>query len=74
MENGNKKTSSDKQMVIRDLKDLIAWQFARTLRMKNYEVSSRFPKVETFAWSSQIRRAAIFVSANIAEGYGRHFR
>ena len=71
MENGNKKTSSDKQVVIRDFKDLLAWQFARTLRMKIYEVSSRFPKAETFALSSQIRRAAISVSANIAEGYGR---
>jgi four helix bundle protein len=71
MENGQEENASRKQLIVRDFKDLVTWRFARNLRAKVYSICKGFPKGETFALSSQMRREAISVSANIAEGYGR---
>jgi four helix bundle protein len=71
MENGKEKTAVQERPAIRDFKDLVAWRSARNLRAMVYRTCNRFPKTEVFALSSQMRRAAISVSANIAEGYGR---
>jgi len=71
MENGEEQTSAQKMPSVRDFKDLIAWRSARDLRAKIYRICIRFPKTEIFALSSQMRRAAVSVTANIAEGYGR---
>jgi four helix bundle protein len=49
-----------------------AWQLARELRIEIYRISKKFPKEELFCLTSQIRRAAISIHANIAEGYGRY--
>lgn len=57
--------------VIRDFKDLEAWRTARELRHGMYNIAKGLPDVEKFGLASQIRRAAISVTANIAEGYGR---
>ena len=55
----------------RSFEDLKAWQLARELRKAVYECAKRFPREERFRLTDQIKRAAISVTANIAEGYGR---
>ena len=55
--------------------DLKAWQLAREFRKAVYKISKSFPKSEQYALAPQIRRAAISITANIAEGHGRyHFQ
>ncbi|HTB92910.1 MAG TPA: four helix bundle protein [Candidatus Sulfotelmatobacter sp.] len=56
---------------VRDFTDLVVWQAARAFRKNVYLVSRGFPKQETFELGSQMRRAAVSVTANLAEGYGR---
>ena len=56
---------------IRDFKDLEVWKTARELRHELYKLAKGLPDEEKFGLASQIRRAAISVTANIAEGYGR---
>jgi four helix bundle protein len=51
--------------------DLIAWQKGMDLVEAAYQVARRFPKEEMFALSNQLRRAAVSIPANIAEGQGR---
>lgn len=53
-------------------KDLIAWQRAMDLIPAVYGLLRGFPKEERFGLNDQIRRATVSVSANIAEGQGRH--
>ena len=50
---------------------LTAWQKAKELAVAVYQIVNRFPQYEQYALSSQIRRAAISVPSNIAEGTGR---
>ena len=52
-------------------KDLLAWQRAMQMVMAVYELTAQFPTAERFGLSGQMRRAAISVPSNIAEGYGR---
>jgi four helix bundle protein len=52
-------------------RDLVAWQTAFKLGLEVYSVTANWPKHEMFGLTSQIRRAAVSVSANIAEGYER---
>jgi four helix bundle protein len=56
---------------IRNYRDLIVWQKAVDLVADAYRLSDRFPKTEEFALRIQVRRAAVSVAANIAEGHGR---
>lgn len=51
---------------------LEAWQLARVFNRSVYRASRGFPKEEAFALTSQIRRASVSVSSNIAEGSGRN--
>ena len=55
----------------RSYKDLVAWQKAMDLVTATYRVSARFPKDEVFGLTSQLRRAAVSIPSNIAEGQGR---
>jgi len=48
---------------------LLVWQRAHELTLLIYKFSEKFPKNETFGLISQLRRAMVSVSANIAEGY-----
>ena len=52
-------------------KDLKAWQRSMDLAEAIYEVTASFPKEERFTLVDQMRRSAISVISNIAEGYGR---
>ncbi len=52
-------------------KDLNIWKRSVKLATKIYEVTSHFPKEEKFGLISQLRRCAVSISSNIAEGAGR---
>jgi four helix bundle protein len=52
-------------------KDLIVWQRAKLLATAVYRITDRFPKSELYGLTSQLRRAAVSVASNIAEGQGR---
>lgn len=51
--------------------DLEVWRAAMELVLRIYKVSQRFPKEERYGLTSQLRRAAVSVPSNIAEGKGR---
>src|SRR5271155_4491500 len=53
-------------------RDLIAWQKAKRVALDVYRFTRRFPKDEVYGLSSQMRRAAVSVPSNIAEGKGRY--
>src|ERR1700730_5405834 len=52
-------------------KDLVVWQKAHRFVLKTYLLTSSFPKSEIYCLTSQIRRAAISIPANIVEGFAR---
>jgi four helix bundle protein len=56
---------------VRSYKDLVAWQKSMDLVAAVYRASQGFPKEEIFGLVSQIRRAAVSVPSNIAEGHAR---
>ncbi len=57
--------------MINSYKDLIVWQKSIALVKEIYRLTAHFPKEEQFGITSQLRRAAISIPSNIAEGYGR---
>jgi four helix bundle protein len=59
---------------IRSFNDLLAWQKAMSLAEDVYRVTRAFPKDEIFGLTSQMRRAAVSVASNIAEGQARQTR
>ncbi len=58
-------------MTIQSYRDLLVWQKAMEVVVECYRLSEMFPKTETYGLASQLRRAAVSVPANIAEGQGR---
>ncbi len=65
-------TESKEPNKIRSYRDLIAWQKAMKLVVSVYQETVRFPREELFGLCSQLRRAAVSIPSNIAEGRGRH--
>lgn len=63
-----------RNMPSRNYADLIAWQKAMDLAEAVYAASTALPSDERFGLTSQIRRAAMSIPANIAEGEGRRTR
>ncbi|HYH69162.1 MAG TPA: four helix bundle protein [Urbifossiella sp.] len=59
---------------IRTFRDLLVWQKAIQLAITVYRVTQAFPKEEKYGLTSQVRRAAVSVSSNIAEGHARQGR
>lgn len=57
---------------MQDFKKLIVWQKAHGLVLEIYKASSDFPKHEIYGITSQIRRSASSIAANIAEGSGKY--
>jgi four helix bundle protein len=58
----------------KSFKDLIVWQKAHQFVLGVYKYSRQFPKDEMYCLTSQFRRAAISVSANIAEGLAKRIK
>jgi len=61
-------------MKTKSFKDLIVWQKAYKLVLEIYKITKDFPKSETYGLSQQMRKAAVSIPSNIAEGYGRKHR
>ena len=56
---------------IKSFEDLPVWQDARKFTNKIYNITNKFPKEELYGLTSQIRRAAVSIMSNIAEGFDR---
>jgi len=56
----------------RSYKDLEVWKLAVSLVKEIYQATRKFPPSESFGLTNQIRRAAVSVPSNIAEGQGRN--
>ena len=61
-----------KMTTITGYRDLLVWQKAMSLVTEVYAISQDFPAAETYGLTSQMRRCAVSIPSNIAEGYGRH--
>ena len=59
---------------VTDHRQLVVWQKGIDLALRTYRLSARFPREETYGLTSQIRRAAVSIPANIVEGNGRSHR
>ena len=57
---------------INSYRDLVVWQKAMALVTQVYKITKKLPKEENFGLFSQMRRCAVSISSNIAEGYGRN--
>ncbi len=57
---------------MKTFKDLIVWQKSMELITEIYKITTTFPEDEKYCLITQIRRSAISIPSNIAEGYGRH--
>src|SRR4030065_1201767 len=57
--------------MIRDYRDLLVWQCALRLVKSVYSPTSSFPAAQIYGLTSQIRRSAVSVPPNMAEGHGR---
>lgn len=60
--------------MIRSYRDLIAWQRGVAFVVACYRATKHFPKEELYGLVSQLKRAAVSIPANIAEGHGRSSR
>ncbi len=58
-----------KRQPAKSFRDLIVWQKAHQFVLTVYKYSENFPKTETYGLTSQLRRAAVSIPANIAEGF-----
>ena len=58
-------------MVVKHCQQLILWQKAMDLVVLVYKITARFPKEELFGLTRQLRKAAVSIPSNVAEGQGR---
>src|SRR3989442_11604185 len=68
----NEKRADPPAQVIRDYKDVQVWQKGMALAKQIYQMTQAFPSEEKFGIVSQMRRAAVSVPSNIAEGQARN--
>jgi four helix bundle protein len=59
-------------MAVKQYRDLIAWQKAMDFVVLIYKTTGSFPREEVFGLTSQVRKAAVSIPSNIAEGQGRN--
>lgn len=69
--NSNRSKTPGINQKSRGFKDLVVWQQGVQMAIAIYALTTTFPESERFGLSSQMRRAAVSVPSNIAEGYGR---
>ena len=62
---------ADRSGPVRTYRDLVVWQKAYDLSLAVYRATRGFPNDEIYGLRSQLRRAAVSIPSNIAEGYGR---
>jgi four helix bundle protein len=58
-------------MKLKSYRDLTAWQMAMDLVVSVYEMTREFPENERYGLTNQLRRAAVSIPSNVAEGQGR---
>ena len=61
-------------MTVKSYRELIVWERSLELACQVYRLTGRFPSEERFSLTVQMRRAAISIVSNIAEGHARHSR
>jgi four helix bundle protein len=59
-------------MAIRNYRDLLAWQKAMDMAEAVYRITKKFPSEERYVLTPQMRKAAVSIPSNIAEGQGTH--
>ena len=64
----------NQKKIIKTFRDLIVWQKSIQFVSDIYFITKSFPREELFSLVNQIRRAAVSIPSNIAEGFGRHSR
>lgn len=65
-------TTETQKSKSKNFRDLIVWKKAHEWVLNVYEFTKRFPKEELFGLTSQLRRSAVSVPANIVEGFKRY--
>ena len=68
----NRESGSEQRQRISTFEDLEVYQAARKFRRAMYGIAKQLPEIEKFGLASQIRRAAVSLTNNIAEGHGRY--
>src|SRR5215813_5058706 len=71
---GKEKIAMEEEKRIKTYRDLIAWQKTMDLVVHAYQLTTQFPESERFGLMIQMRRAAVSIPSNIAEGYARQSR
>ncbi len=64
-------TTTENTAKIKSFTDLIAWQEGHKLAVLMYQITRQFPREEIYSLVDQMRRAAVSITSNIAEGFGR---
>lgn len=64
--------ATQENIKLKTFKDLFAWQKSYKLCLKIYAITKFFPRSEQYGLTSQIKRSAMSIPSNIAEGYTRH--
>lgn len=62
---------TNRKQTIKSFTDLVAYQKAHDLALHVYAITKAFPQEEKFALVNQMRRCAVSITSNIAEGFGR---
>ncbi|HEY6109093.1 MAG TPA: four helix bundle protein [Gemmatimonadales bacterium] len=57
---------------VRSYRDLLVWQRSLDIALRIYDATAPFPRSELYGLVAQMRRAAVSIPSNIAEGHGRH--
>jgi four helix bundle protein len=69
-----KEPGASSRRKLKNHRDLIAWRTSMELLVEGYRVARQLPDVERYGLAAQLRRAAVSIPANIAEGFGRSAR
>lgn len=60
------------KMKIKNFRDLDVWKLGMEIVIDTYKITGKFPKEETYGLTGQMRRAAVSIPSNIAEGFNRY--